>query len=165
MTTTAPDRPDNDIARATLRGRAFLACGFMFALALVAAFRFYALPLLKSVVSTSPPADAVMAVKLVFICIAVVGTLVAAGWMLYARAILRSGQYPPPRAWLWRDTRIIRGPAAIRRGRMSIAGALATALACIGLAAYIVIKIDRLATDTRLPPNVTILEQKTAPAQ
>lgn len=165
MTTDATEHTNHDIARATLRGRLLLACGFTFALGLVAAFRFYVLPLLKSVVASAPPADAIMAVKLVFIGIALVGTLVATGWILYARAILRSRQDPPPRAWLWRDTKIIRGDAAVRRGRISIAGATVTALACIGLAIYIVVAIDRIARQETLPPNVTIVDQKSTPAQ
>jgi hypothetical protein len=165
MTTTAPDQPEPDIARATPRGRILLACGFLFALAMVSAFRFYVLPLLQSVVATAPRADAVVAVKLVFAGIATIGTLLAVGWLLYGRAIVRSRQYPPPRAWLWRDTKIIRGAPAVRRGRWSIAAAIATALLCIGLALYITITIDRLAARTKLPPNVTIVNEKTAPAQ
>jgi hypothetical protein len=165
MTTTAPDQSETDIARATPRGRILLAGGFLFALAMVSAFRFYALPLLQSVVATSPPEDAIMAVKLVFAGIAVIGTLLATGWVLYGRAIVRSRQYPPPHAWLWRDTRIIRGAAAVRRGRLSIAAAVVTALLCIGLALYITVAIDRLAGRTKLPPNVTIVNEKTAPAQ
>lgn len=63
------------------------------------------------------PADArvVLGVATAVVCLPVLG---AAAWLwAYGDRIARAAIYPPPGGALVRDTRVLTGPAAIRRGR------------------------------------------------
>jgi hypothetical protein len=57
-------------------------------------------------------------------------TAAYAGW--YARRIFASSQYPPPGSWVLRDTRLLRGASARRRGWWT----LACAAICLLMAVY-----------------------------
>ncbi|HYD79100.1 MAG TPA: hypothetical protein VEC06_04770 [Paucimonas sp.] len=157
----APGTDDaGDIAKAGPRGRMLLAGVVLFALAMAAAFHFHALPLLQAAVSGTPTPDNIVAIKAIFIGIAGLGALTAIAWIRYALRMLRHRQDPPPGAWLWRDTKIVRGAAAVRRARLSIAGAVLACAVCIGFAAYIAIALDRLAAQLRAADGIEIVHRK-----
>jgi nitrate reductase gamma subunit len=143
---STPDQPNHDssdIAKADSRGRALLVCAIIFALGLVAAFWFYALPLMDSAATKAAPLNAIAMVKALFVAAAGLGAMTAFVWIVYARRILHHRQDPPPGAWLWRDTKIVRGDAAVRRAWLSIAAALVMCAVCVGFTVYIVLVLDR----------------------
>ena len=53
------------------------------------------------------------------------------------RRILTSGQVPAPGTWVLRETRIIRGPKAVLRGRVTAALGAILVLVSIGAVAYV----------------------------
>jgi formate hydrogenlyase subunit 3/multisubunit Na+/H+ antiporter MnhD subunit len=153
-----PEQDRGEIAKADPRGRALLAGAVIFALGLVAAFQFAMLPLMNSAASKAAPLQAIAMVKAILVAAAGLGAITAFIWIVYARRILRHRQDPPPGAWLWRDTKIVRGEAAVRRAWMSIAAALVMCAVCIGITVYIAIKLDRFAVlmhPSNSPPVVT----------
>ena len=100
--------------------------------AVVALFLIYGLPVLTAWVRAGNTAAVLH--KLGVVC-TVLGALqlVAAAWTaVYARRVFRSGQFPPPGTWVFRDTRLRRGAVARARGWGVVAGATC----CILLALY-----------------------------
>lgn len=60
--------------------------------------------------------------------------LFAWGFWTMGRAVVSSERYPPPGMRVVRDTRVVTGRAAVRRGRWLQGGAVAVAVLGIGLA-------------------------------
>ena len=140
-----PQSDSGEIAPANPQGRALLAGAIVFGLALVAAFWFYALPLMNATASWAARPATFTAARALFAAIGGITAMTAFMWIVYARRILRYRQDPPPGAWLWRDTRIVRGEDAKRRAWISIGAALAMSTLCIGFAAYIAVLLDQRA--------------------
>jgi hypothetical protein len=161
---STPEHDGSDIAKANPRGRALLACAVLFALGLVAAFWFYAIPLMNSAATKAAPLDAIAMIKALFVAAAGLGAMTAFAWIVYARRILSHRQDPPPGAWLWRDTKIVRGDAAVRRAWLSITAALAMCAVCIGLTIYITIVLDRFAVLMH-PTNAPAIVRPVVPGQ
>ena len=150
------------VMHATPRGRRLLTLLLILAAGVLALFLRFGLPYFTAMLNTATPpaANAILLIKCCFAGLAVLGVASAAGLIIHARSILRSRQCPPPGAWVWRDTRIVRGTQAARRAWLYIVVAIVCCLACIGLAIYIALMLDRLAPHYRLPPGVTIIQQK-----
>lgn len=140
-----PQSDNGEIAPANPQGRALLAGAIVFGLALVAAFWFYALPLMNATASWKARPATFTAVRSLFVAVGGITTMTAFAWIVYARRILQYRQDPPPGAWLWRDTKIVRGEEAKRRAWLSIGAALAMSALCIGFAAYIAVLLDKRA--------------------
>jgi hypothetical protein len=152
-----------EVMPATPRGRWLAALVVLFCVGLIILFRWFALPYFDAIVNatTAPPSpDAIYIVKCIFFGLAALNALATAVLIAYARKILLSRQYPPPGAWLWRDTRIVRGNKAVRNAWLYIAAGTAACVACLGLALYIAIMLDRLAPQFKLPAGVTIVQQR-----
>jgi len=155
--------PDSNVMRATPRGRWLLAMVFIVALALIALYQWFVSPQIHVLFQTTalPPAPhTIFLLKSIFFGMAGVGVLTAIVLIAFSFKILRSAQCPPPGAWLWRDATIVRGHKAIRYAWLHIAVAIITCIACIGMAICIAIMLDRLAPTYKLPPGVTLIEQK-----
>jgi hypothetical protein len=134
-----------DIVRASLRGRVLSGALLIIAIALLVAFQRIALPLISVTLQANPPpSEAVRLVKMIFFAMTGICTFSAFILIAYARNILRSKQCPPSNAWLWRDTKVVRGDKAIRYAQSYIAIALIACLTCIGLSAYIATTLDRI---------------------
>ncbi|HEX2531715.1 MAG TPA: hypothetical protein VHK70_09630 [Burkholderiaceae bacterium] len=150
-----------DTVYATMRGRLVSVTLVAGATGLALLFWLVALPLLETTLRSSPPApNALRLARAVLIGFAGVGLLASLALITHACKILRHGQYPAPGAWVWRDTKIVRGRPAIRYARTCIVVATITGIACLGLAAYIWMALDRLALGIQLPEGVTLVRQK-----
>jgi Na+-driven multidrug efflux pump len=156
----------SDVVRATPQGRGLSALLILLAIGLVVLFQFVGFPYLKSMLGTSsapPSPNAIRIIKAVFFGIAVLGITTAVVLLAYARKILRLQQCPPPDAWLWRDTRVVRGSKAIRYAKMYMTAAIVTCIASIAFAIYIALMLDRLerpAPQHKPQSGITILQQK-----
>ena len=150
-----------EIVRATRAGKISAALLGLVGIGLLALFQFYLFPLLKSMVAAAPPPHGLSIVKTAFIALGGLGTLCGLVMIWYGRKILRSGQCPPPDAWLARDTRLRRGPLAKRFGwTYIVCGALACAL-CLALAVIVATQLHQpLERPGRHP--VIILQQQSS---
>jgi hypothetical protein len=84
--------------------------------ALIAAFGHYR-PELDAWMRRDPSASSIaLAVVAALVCLPLFGA--AAYLLLYGSRIVSAEMYPPPGRSLFRDTRVLTGPAAIRRGRL-----------------------------------------------
>jgi hypothetical protein len=161
-----PQQNDGDeIAKANLRGRVLLAGAVLFAALLIAAFQFYAIPLLNAMASRASAQDAAATAKALFVGIDALGVLTAFAWIRYALRILRHRQDPPPGAWLWRDTKIARGKTAAVRAWLYIAAAVLTCAACTGITIYIAIMLDQSLVQSQLPSSGDTLPPRISPAR
>lgn len=151
-----------DTMRATSRGRVLSAALLVLALAVLAFFQLYVLPSVQSSLRPPFPPNAVTSLKFLFAGFSALAILPAIAMIAVGRKILRSGQCPPPDAWVWRDTRIKRGREAIRMAWICIVSGALAALACAALAAYIWIMFDRVIPQHQLRPGVTILQEQFA---
>jgi hypothetical protein len=164
MDPTETESAAPEIAPATRRGQAALAGAFVLALALLLAYQFIGLPYLKSAISLTAAPEAIVLVKRVLLGLVAPVALAGIYLIWYGRKIAEAGRYPLPEAWVWRDTPIRRGGAAVKLARLHYAAGAVIAVLGIGLAAYLWIMLDRLAPPIKLPPGVTILQQKSLPA-
>ena len=147
-----------DIVRATRAGKISAAALVVIAIGLLALFQFYLFPLLKTVAGVAATPNGLLIVKTIFVALGSLGVLCGLVMIWYGRKILRSGQCPPPDAWLARDTNVRRGQLSKRFGWAYIAcGALACVL-CLALAVFMATMLQPLARDGRQP--VIILQQK-----
>lgn len=156
-----PSTDTSDFVRATPRGRWLSAILVLLALALVAAFQYFAFPFLNRVLNGAPTPQSIIAIKSIFVGMAIIAVLAGVAMIQSGRKILRCKQSPPPDAWVWRDTRIKQGPAAIRLGWLCIVAGAVTGVLCIGLLAYLWIVFDRLGAQPNLRPGVIVLPPKT----
>jgi hypothetical protein len=156
------DGTQPDVIRATPRGRVLSVVLIALAIALLAFFQLFVLPSIQSVLGASPLPNTIATLKYIFSGFAALAIVPAIAMIATGRKILRSGQYPPPNAWVWRDTRIKRGRDAIRIAWICIiAGALA-GLICAAFVAYIWVMFDRIVPQHRLRPGVVILQEQFA---
>ena len=160
---TNPDEHTPDVMRATLRGRLLLAVFVLLAGCLLAVYQFYGLPFLKAALGASAPAHAIDTIMLVLIGVMAVFICAGAYVIWYGKKISRQRQFPLPGAWVWRDTVIKRGRAAVRIAWLHYAVGALIAIPCIVFAVYAWIMLDRLAPQLKLPPGVTILQQRMLP--
>jgi hypothetical protein len=110
--------------RATPRARFILSTLLLLAIAFLLLCLFVAIPFIKNSLNTVPPSN-MSTVKGILAAFACVAILIGGSTIYYGRKILRSSQYPPANAWVWRDTAIRHGESAIRFGWFHIAtGAL-----------------------------------------
>src|SRR4051794_1163720 len=120
-----------DLMRATPHGRRLAAFLAIFAIALIVLFQVYAFPYFNTIIdstSTPPSADAIRIVKSIFFGIAALGVASSPVLILHAQKFLQPRQCPPPDAWLWRDTKVMRGTKAVRFAWAYIAVGIATCL-------------------------------------
>lgn len=150
--------PEPDIVRATRAGKISAGVLVMVGIGLLALFQFYFLPVLKSVVGTSPPPNGMLIVKTAFIALGGLGMLCGLVMVWYGRKILRSGQCPPPDAWLARDTKLRRGHLAKRFAWAYIACGAVACILCLALAGFMATMLQPLAREVHQP--VIILQQK-----
>jgi hypothetical protein len=149
-----------EIVRASRAGKISAALLVLVGIGLLALFQFYLFPVLKSTVAVTPPPHALLIVKAAFFTLSGLGALCGLVMMWYGRKILRSGQCPPPDAWLARDTKVRRGPRAQRFGwTYIVCGALACAL-CLALAAIVATLHLPLERRWNQHQPVIILQQK-----
>jgi hypothetical protein len=141
-----------EIAKANLQGRALLAATIVLVLAFSACFRIYIFPFMELASSRAAAPDSSAIARALFTALGGLGIMTALAWILYARRIILHRQDPPPGAWLWRDTPIVRGKQALRRAWLSIATALILASACVACAAYVAQAFERI-TQAMLVPE------------
>ena len=147
-----------EIVRASRAGKISAALLVLIGIGLLAVFQFYLFPLLKSMVAGTPPPHALLIIKTAFIALGGLGALCGLVMIWYGRKILRSGQCPPPDAWLARDTKLRRGQLAKRFAwTYIVCGALACVL-CLALAA--IVATLHLPFEHRWNQPVIILQQK-----
>ncbi len=162
MNDTTPSDAQADIVRATKRGRWLSAALMAVAIALLLPFMFIVLPVLNSGFNPMPSPPQVLIIKGILVCLAALGVATGAITVYSGRRMLRSGQCPPPDAWVWRDTKVKRGLAATRLAWAYIVSAVACGILCVGLVAYILMVLDRVRAPSslKLPPGVKIIQQK-----
>ena len=152
------------VVRATKQGRWFAAALTAAAIALILPFIYFVIPALNAGFNPMPSARQLLIIKGILVALAGFGVLAGAIMIQTGRKILRSGQCPPPDAWLWYDTKIKRGAAAIQLAWAYIITAVICCLLCIGMVGYILVVLDRLPPSLTLPPGVKIIEQIKSPA-
>jgi hypothetical protein len=118
---------------------------------LVASFRIYVFPMMELASSRAAAPDSAAIARALFAAIGGLGIMTALAWILYARRIIMHRQDPPPGAWLWRDTPIVRGRQALHRAWLSIAAALIMASACVACAAYVAQALERITRAMQVP--------------
>ena len=152
-----------DIMRATRTGRSLTAGLVVLSVCVLASFQWIGLPLLIELVRAQLDAPvshtSLGRMGLVFGALGLLGLITAAILLHNGVAMLRSLQAPPNALWLWRDTPIVRGVKARRRGWFSIVAAVLTILICIGLVGYIMLTLQRY-IPYAVRPGVTVIEQK-----
>lgn len=162
MSTEPTLSPDvSGVVRATPRGRWLSAILVLLAIALVAAFQIFAFPFLNNVLNGAPTPQAIIGIKSIFVGLAVIAVISGFVMIHSGRKILRCKQSPPADAWVWRDTKIKQGQAAIRLGWLCVISGVVAGVLCVGLLAYLWIVFDRIATQPPLRPGVIILPPKT----
>jgi hypothetical protein len=140
---------------ASAKGRGLLVAVVLFSIGLAGAFYWWALPYFREV-TLHPTSEALRHIKIAFYGMAMLGTATAIVLAYYAYQILHTGQCPPPNAWMWRPTRIIRGKPAIRRAWSYIVVAALSWIICLSLSIY----IGRLLDQFNAIPHVKIIQQK-----
>lgn len=149
-----------EFVHASRAGKISAALLILVGIGLLALFQFYLFPLLKSMVAEVPPPHALSIIKTAFFTLGGLGALCGLVMIWYGRKILRSGQCPPPDAWLARDTKLRRGPLAKRFGwTYIVCGALACIL-CLALAAIVATLHLPLERRWNQHQPVIILQQK-----
>lgn len=132
-------RPENpsepEFLRTDARQRRNIALLMAAMIVFAIAFFFFGLPALNAWVQAGSTAAALH--KFALVCYAIAALLlIAAGWVaVYARRVLRSGQFPPPGTWVFNDTPLRRGAAA----RIRAQGTLVVALCLVLFAAYAIV--------------------------
>lgn len=150
------------VVRATKQGRWFSAALSAVAIGMLLPFMFVVMPALNSGFNPMPSARQILMIKSILAGLAGLSIVASAIMIQSGRKILRTGQCPPPDAWVWYDTKVKRGTAAIRLAWTYIISAVICGLLCAGLSAYILVVLDRLTPPYKLPPGVKIIEHKTA---
>ena len=160
-TTIAETSPD--IVRPTRRGRMLSAALVALTIALLLPFLFFVLPFLNTGFNPLPSPNQIMLIKAILVSVAALGVASGVALIQSGRKILRSGQCPPPDAWVWRDTKIVRGARAILLGRAYIISATLCCVLCVGLVAYMLVVLDRVKPRFNLPPGVKIIDPAAYP--
>ena len=159
---TAAPEPEarTEIVHASRAGKISAALLVLVGIGLLALFQFYLFPLLKSLLAGASSPHALLIVKTAFFTLGGFGALCGLVMIWYGRKILRSGQCPPPDAWLARDTRLRRGQLAKRFGwTYIVCGALActASLALAAAVATLHLPLERRGNQHQ---PVIILQQK-----
>lgn len=146
-----------DIMPATVRGRWLSAALVALAAALVTFFYWVAMPALSAAMSPAPAPGATMRIKLILLGLAILATGSAIALILSGKKMLDAKQSPPPGAWLWRDTKVLRGAAAKRLGWACIASGIAASVICIALVGYMWLAFDRHSLQNPAPSGAVNL--------
>lgn len=154
-----------EIARATRRGRWLSAVLAMFAIALIPPFLLVVLPFLNSGFNPPPTPSEANLIKAILVSLAAMGVVSGILMIQTGRNILRSGQCPPPRAWVWRDTKIIRGPHAVRLAWTYILLATLCCVLCVGMTGYILVLLNHMTPQFNLPNDVKVIEYRSIPGK
>lgn len=160
MTQMTEPASSSGILRATPRTRLLLSVLLGLALTLLLLCLFVAIPFLEKALNTIPSSN-LNAIKDILIGFACIAMLAGVGTIFSGRKILRSGQYPPADAWVWRDTIIRHGSSAIKFGWLHIAiGALICTIG-LGSTFYVWHLIDQAIPYSRLGKHVVIIKRQT----
>lgn len=162
MNDTNPTEALPAVVRATKQGRWFSAALAAAAIALLLPFMFVVMPALNNGFHPIPSARQILTIKSILVGLAGLSIVGSVIMIQSGRKILRTGQCPPPDAWVWYDTKVKQGATAIRLAWTYIVSAVICGVLCAGLSAYILVVLDRLTTSYKLPPGVKIIEHKTA---
>ena len=162
MNDTNPTEALPGVVRAAKQGRWFSAALTAVAIALLLPFIFVVMPALNSGFNPMPSARQILVIKSILVSLAGLSIVAGAIMIQSGRKILRTGQCPPPDAWVWYDTKVKQGTAAIRLAWTYIISAVICGILCAGLSAYILVVLDRLSPPFKLPPGVKIIEHKTS---
>jgi hypothetical protein len=157
---STPD--NNDVIRATRRGRMLSTLLLAFAIALLALFQFLVLPFISASLNANPTPQSIATLKYLFLGFAALAILPAIAMIACGWKILNCGQTPVPGAWVWRDTRVKRGRDAARIAWICIASGALACLLCIAMVAFTWATFDRIVPENGLRPDVIILEQRPA---
>lgn len=148
-----------DIVRATIKGRILSLISITLAIGLVATFLLWILPRLNTLLISTPSLNAIATLRYTFIGFAALAILPAIVMIATGRQILCSGQWPPPNAWIWRDTRIRRGYQATCIGWACIASGALTCVLCAAIVGYIWSMFEQVIPKHKLRPGVVILQE------
>ncbi|MGZ5818472.1 MAG: hypothetical protein ACXWJD_06970 [Burkholderiaceae bacterium] len=159
MNEQTPSESSPEMLPATRRSRLLLCASLLLVLVFFLLCQFVAIPVLKTALSTATRSDLII-VKSILAGFSFIAMLAGLATLLYGRKILRSGQYPPNNAWVWRDTHIQRGRIAIRFGWAHVATGILMAIIGIGSALYIWRLIDQALPHSNSKRHYIILQQK-----
>ncbi len=165
MTEPALEHSHTDVMSATVRGRYLSLLLLALAIGLIVFSYRVALPTLNAALQTTPAPQAIAGIKGILLGFTVLVMVCAATLIWSGCRMLRTGQSPPLGAWVWRDTKIVRGRMVKRLAWTYIVSALVSCILCIGLVAYMWTTFDRLATAAPLPAGVSVVPQPAATPQ
>lgn len=154
-----PDQQTTDIIRTTRRARIGLAALVASAIALLACYGIFVIPLLQSVLSNNSPPQAVTTLKLIWVGCVALGIVPALFLLVTGWKIRRTGRFPLPGAWVWRDTETKHGRDASRIAYGYILAGITGILFCTGLAASSWLMFDNLLSESALHPGGVILSE------
>jgi hypothetical protein len=156
------DLPPPGMIRATPRGRLLSAALIALAIVLSAVFQFLVRPSIRDIVGAHSTPEAIIIVKYSLIGFAALAIAPAIILIVIGRKILRNRQYPPPNAWVWRDTPVKRGKPAIRIAWTCIITGVLAGVLCAGLVAYIWLAFERIEPQHPSRPGIVILQERSA---
>jgi hypothetical protein len=158
--TTIPETKP-DIVHPTRRGRMLSAALVVLTIALLLPFMFFVLPFLNTGFNPLPLPNQIMLIKAILVSVAALGVASGVTLIQSGRKILRTNQCPPPDAWVWRDTKVVRGSRAILLGRIYIVSAALCCVLCVGLTGYVLVVLDQIKPGFNLPAGAKLIEYQT----
>jgi hypothetical protein len=159
MTAHGDNPASTDVIRATSRGCLLSATLIALSIPLIEFFQLAVLPAMNASLDNHPAPHTIATLKYIFAGFAVLAILPAIVMIGVGRKMLKSGQWPPPGTWVWRDTCIRRGRDAARMAWVCIVSGTLTCILCLGLLTYIWTLFTQLASAPQLRPGVAILQQ------